>query len=178
MEQTEEEEDISNGSFSIGTEVSIPKTNKNVGSVIGYKSQSMSTKKYSRSFGTQTNKREGITKTTQTMDLVINQNKAKLSNRVTQMDTAGDRETIVQNFNFDDSFQSSSYYLEDSNSDFSCNIESYKEESNDSQTVNETLTLREATVTTRNEQVFFVSWSLLERLLVFCLKCKAPGFIT
>ena len=40
------------------------------------------------------------------------------------------------------------------------------------------MTLQEVTVTPRNEQVFFVSWSVLERLLVFCLKCKAPAFIT
>ena len=116
MEQTEEEEDTSNGSCSIGTQISIPKTNKNMGTVIRYKNQSTSTKKYSRSFGKQTNKCEGITKTTPTIDLVINQNKPELSNRATQTDNAGDGETIVRNFNFDDSFQSSSYYPEDGNS--------------------------------------------------------------
>ena len=114
LEQTEEEEDTSNGSCSIGTQVLIPKTNKDIGTVICYKNQS--TRKYSRSFGTQTNKCEGITKTTPTIDLVINQNKPELSNRATQTDNAGDRETIVRNFNFDDSFQSSSYYPEDGNS--------------------------------------------------------------
>ena len=33
MEQTEEEEDISNGSYSIDTQVSIPKTKENVGTI-------------------------------------------------------------------------------------------------------------------------------------------------
>ena len=71
-----------------------------------------------------------------------------------------------------------SYYLENGNSDTPFNVESYEEESDDSDTVNETVTLQEATVTSRNEQVFFVSWSVLERLFVFCLICKAPAFIT
>ena len=44
--------------------------------------------------------------------------------------------------------------------------------------MNETVTLQEATVTPRNEQVFFVPWFVLEKLFVFCLKCKAPPFIT
>ena len=177
MEQTEEEEDISNGSCSIGTHVSIPKTKKNVGTVIRYKNQPTSTRKYSRSFGTQTSKREGITTATQIIDFNNQSNKPELSNRATQTDTAGDRETIVQNFNFDASFQSLSYYPEHGYSDTSFNIESYEEESDDSESVNETVTMQEATVTPRNGQVFFVSWSVLERLLIFCLKCKAPAFI-
>ena len=165
MEQTEEEDDISNGSWRVGTQVSIPKASKNVGTVIRYKNQSTSTKKYSRSFGTQTNKCEGITAAPQTIDFRNQSNKPELSNRATQTDTAGDRKTIVRNFNFDDNFQSSSYYPEDGKSDTSFNAESYEEESNGSETVNETVTLQEATVTPRNEQVFFVSWSVLERLL-------------
>ena len=44
MEQTEEEDDISNGSWRVGTQVSIPKASKNVGTVIRYKNQSTSKK--------------------------------------------------------------------------------------------------------------------------------------
>ena len=44
----------------------------------------------------------------------------------------GRQETIVQNFNFYDSFQSLSYYLENGNSDTPLNVESYEEESDDS----------------------------------------------
>ena len=90
----------------------------------------------------------------------------------------GRQKTIVQTFNFDDSFQSLSYYLENGNSDTPLNVESYEEVSDDSETVNETVTLQEATVTPRNEQVFFVPWSVLEKLFDFCLKCKASAFIT
>lgn len=79
--------------------------------------------------------------------------------------------TLMANFNFH-------CQPEDDHADTSFYIKDYEEILDDLESKSQPAALQGATLILRNEQVLFVLWSALRRLLVFCLKCEKPAFFT